>query len=337
MKTSSILLSTLCGLTLWACNNDKVVDNYTVSVAVPQSVARGTVAYMVDFDTDQTLDSTIVETDTIRFTGHCDNPAIVRVVFPSTRRMFVLEPGEITVSTDGTATGSALNDSMEAFGTKLNQIESVENDSTLAAVTALCDSVIATDSPVGYYALLQLGYYLELPQLDSLLTQHPYYADFNRVSRLRKAKQQAAKTAPGQPYIDFEVNDSTGNKVHLSDYVKPGQYTVVDFWASWCRYCIMEIPSLKKMAERYGDKGLNIVGVAVWDKPEASQQSIEKHGVDWPQILDAQSIPTDLYGVTGIPQIFIIGPDGKIVARDLQGERLTSTVDSLMKDFKLEQ
>jgi thiol-disulfide isomerase/thioredoxin len=258
---------------------------------------------------------------------------LARVEFASARRFVILEPANITIDINGTATGSSLNEAMETLANRINDLESEDTDSTRQILKTICTQTIEKNNAVGYYALLQLGYYLNLSELDDILAVHTYYADFTRIKKLRSAKVQAANTAPGHKYADFEIAESDSVTTHLSDYVKPGEYTIVDFWASWCRYCIMEIPNLKSLKETYGNRGLNIVGVAVWDERDASEKSIAKHEVDWPQILNAQSIPTDLYGVTGIPQIMLIDPEGTIVARDLQGERLKAVVDSVMTDF----
>jgi hypothetical protein len=68
------------------------------------------------------------------------------------------------------------------------------------------------------------------------------------------------------------------------------------------------------------------LGIAVWDQRDATLNAIREHGVVWPQILDAQSIPTDAYGIDGIPHIIFFGPDGTILARDLRGDALKAKV-----------
>ncbi len=334
MKTRYLLPVAIAALA-YSCNNHTPSSSYDISIAVPMGTEDGTTIYLTDYDTDTNIDSAVVVGDTLLMHGEINQPTLVRIKFPSGRRTFILEPGNISIDADGVATGTQLNDEFEEFGQRLEYLETIDNDSTIALLRDLCHKTLAKENPVGYFALIQLNYYIDLTELDSLLASYPYYSDFNRIKRNRTAKLREAQTAPGMPYADFEieVDDSITNR--LSDYIKPGHYTLVDYWASWCRYCIMEIPNLKNLAKEYGDKGLNIVGVAVWDDKTASEQSIAKHDVTWPQILNAQSIPTDLYGITGIPQIMLIGPDGTITARNLQGERLKAVVDSVMTDFAI--
>ncbi len=116
-----------------------------------------------------------------------------------------------------------------------------------------------------------------------------------------------------------------------------GKPVLVDFWASWCGPCIRETAVLKELLAEYGDKGLEVLGVAVWDKPEDTLAAIEQHQLPWQQIINAQTIPTDLYGIAGIPCIMLIAPDGTIVSRDLQDNALRQSVKALMDSLETPQ
>ena len=74
-----------------------------------------------------------------------------------------------------------------------------------------------------------------------------------------------------------------------------------------------------------------MLSVAVWDKPEATVEAAAEHGVTWNQIINAQKVPTDLYGIDGIPHILLIGPDGVILKRNLRGEDIEATVAQYVK------
>ena len=105
---------------------------------------------------------------------------------------------------------------------------------------------------------------------------------------------------------------------------------IVDFWASWCGPCRREIPNLQKIVAKHGDK-VNVVGVAVWDKPDDTHQAMKELNITWPVIEGGTNwmVPTDLYGVSGIPHILVIASD-TIVARGLQGDELAALVDRLV-------
>ncbi len=73
----------------------------------------------------------------------------------------------------------------------------------------------------------------------------------------------------------------------------------------------------------------------MWDEVPNTLAAIKSHGLDWPCILNAQTIPTDLYGISGIPCIILINPEGIIVSRDKQSQELIDAVDSAMSTFEL--
>ena len=117
----------------------------------------------------------------------------------------------------------------------------------------------------------------------------------------------------------------------LSDYVGKGKYILVDFWASWCGPCKAELPNIKNVYQKYAGPEFDILSVAVWDKKEDTIQSAKEQGIVWNQIIDAQRIPTNIYGIDGIPHIILFGPDGTIVKRDLRGDDIEAEVAKHVK------
>lgn len=128
-------------------------------------------------------------------------------------------------------------------------------------------------------------------------------------------------TAEGQPFTDFQVDG-----VKFSDFIGKGKYMLVDFWASWCGPCKAELPNIASVYEKYAGEDFDVLSVAVWDKPEDSVAAAEELGIVWNQIINGQEIPTDAYGIEGIPQIILFGPDGTILKRDLRGENIEAAV-----------
>ena len=137
-----------------------------------------------------------------------------------------------------------------------------------------------------------------------------------------------ASPKEGDKFTDFAV-EYEGKTTRFSDYVGCGQYVLVDFWASWCGPCRCEIPNLIKAYSKYKDKGLMVLGVAAWDEPEATKKAIEEDKISYPQILNSQSIGTDIYGIEGIPHIILFAPDGSILARGLRGEEIDKKLEEI--------
>jgi cytochrome c biogenesis protein CcmG/thiol:disulfide interchange protein DsbE len=121
----------------------------------------------------------------------------------------------------------------------------------------------------------------------------------------------------GRMAPDFQLQSLEGNGpgVRLSDL--RGQVVVVNFWASWCTECRVEHPTLLAAWDRYRDQGVVFVGVAFEDRLAASIKYAHDMGGDWPQLFDPGSITALAFGVFGVPETFVIAPDGRVAYKSI--------------------
>ena len=179
-------------------------------------------------------------------------------------------------------------------------------------------------------AIDNLRYLLSNDQMDSVLTTlDTALAKVKTISSLTKTVAARKRTAEGQKFTDFTINDQK-----LSDYVGKGKYILVDFWASWCGPCKAELPNIKNVYQKYAGPEFDILSIAVWDKSKDTEKAAKELGITWNQIINAQSVPTTLYGIDGIPHIILFGPDGTILKRDLRGDDIEAEVAKHVKPVK---
>ncbi len=198
-----------------------------------------------------------------------------------------------------------------------------KNKNSLSALTALIqplsrrEPLITTDKHFDLYLLL-----------DSLLMQK--YAYSSRVAMLHdfvskeKSKQEAkGLTKIGAIAPDIALKSPEGKEIKLSSL--RGKYVLLDFWASWCKPCLAENPNLVKAYKKYKDKGFEIYQVSLDRKKESWLKTIEKQKLNWIHVSDLKQwqSPTALvYNITGIPANFLLDPRGKIIAKNLRGNKL---------------
>jgi peroxiredoxin len=146
-------------------------------------------------------------------------------------------------------------------------------------------------------------------------------------TKYNKAKQMAiGKT------VDFTLPDTKGNEFKLSSL--KGKYVLVDFWASWCVPCRAENPHLLKAYNELKSKNFEIVGVSLDDKREPWLKAVEIDKLPWTQVSDVKGFQTEVavrFGITAIPQNFLIDPNGKIIAKDLRGEDVNEKIAAYIK------
>ncbi|MDD2960877.1 MAG: TlpA disulfide reductase family protein [Muribaculaceae bacterium] len=324
--------------------------NYSITATLPDKESNGKTAFLINYDTKDTIDSVKVKENIIHFRGKVESPNLVRLTLNGAPKgTFILEKGEITLNVkEKRATGTDLNDALndlnkqdqaleQEFKSKQDKLSPEELKAAISDMHKKEEKLYRDayednkHNPIGYYAFLQFTYDYSSQKLDSILEDAPSsLKEMKRIIAWVKSAKTKEMSAEGSKFIDFTIKSEDGMETRLSDFVGKGDYVLVDFWASWCGPCVKELSVIKEIYNKYNDQGLQILGVAVWDEPERTRESITMNNIIWPQIINAQSIPTEAYGITGIPHIIIFSPDGTILSRGLQGESLKAKVDEIM-------
>lgn len=251
-----------------------------------------------------------------------------------------------------TITGTPNNDAMNAFNLARQPLdqersdivkkmtEARKNKDTLSTNTLSKDySAIAKktdnlrDEFIKKYNKLVFAAYLVEPlangysttakQIDSLIKILDPSLKSLYIEKMKERYTILIALEPGKQAPEIELPDKDGNMIKLSSL--KGKYVFIDFWASWCGPCRAEIPTLVKIYDKYKSKGFEIFGVSIDSKREDWQKAVNDLKMTWPQVIDLNAWNgnvTKSYAIVGIPTTMLLDKDGKIIARNLRGEKI---------------
>jgi len=295
------------------------------------STADGKEVWLVDVSAKDTLAMATVQNGRFSFEGKVNEPCYVYVGNGKERVHLILEPGTVTVNLDErVSSGLPMMDAYNAFHKRFYGYKRDQREEK----AALADSVIHAhpDDLIGALVLDDLAL-VDAPRFLAC------YADvsekvrgFYLVQKDYAAISVQERTAPGQPFTDYTIpgGNPDGSDVKLSDYVGRGKFILLDHWASWCGPCKAEMPYIKKTWKAFHGDRFDVVSIAVSDKREDTDRALSTLDMPWHQILDAQRIPLELYGVNAIPHLILFAPDGTILKRGLRGEQIYAAVEEAL-------
>ena len=136
----------------------------------------------------------------------------------------------------------------------------------------------------------------------------------------------------GKKAIDFNVKDLNGNDLSLEQY--RGNVILLDFWAVWCGPCIVEMPNVKQVYEKYKDENFQIIGISLDQSRDKLVGYLEKEGITWPQFFDGngwQNQVAKMYGISAIPHMYLIDGEGVVRKSDVRGPALEPAVAELVR------
>lgn len=251
----------------------------------------------------------------------------------------VLEGGAINVGFDANGRfyrkGTPMNDALQSFfdmasSQKINEVQ----------LEKLLRSNIK--NPVGAYILPRVMSVFDVEVLKKLAAEVP--AEY-RTKEFNEAVEQietnveymkiAEQTAVGKSYVNFELPDINGNKVLFSTIVNSHNYTLLDFWASWCAPCRMEMPRVKSIYEKFFSKGVAVVSLSLDSSVADWKTGVSQLGMTWTQLCDPRAGSTEVagaYGIRTIPHFVLIDNSGKIILRTSLPEEVEALLEVLTKN-----
>lgn len=341
MKTLFCLFATLTTFVVASCAENKTgketkaaeeVGNTVINIDLGSDITQVRIATIAGFDQMYLLEEgkLVVEIPTDKASY-----GLIMDASGTYGTYFIPDGTEINISLDQndikmTSSPEGLNTAYVDYSMKLLDLTSAEEISSLTAQVIKQNP----DNGLGLLLMMNVASYTCTPEtlselIDALQSPIRENEDIIAIENSLKSKTE---TAEGKKFVDFTVEHVYGydrsvdpqplkREVKFSDYVGKGTYVLVDFWSPWCGPCRREIPNIQKVYNEYKDKGLEVLSIAVWEREPQSHtiETAAELGMDWLHINNAGKVPTEIYGIDGIPHLMLIGPDGTILKRGFHG------------------
>jgi len=219
---------------------------------------------------------------------------------------------------------------MEELSLAIDSIENLRKESVYLPFL----KTEGRNSAVAIHALsMYAGYAIQASVIEPLFGNlSAEVRDLPSALAFQKRIEKAKKTDIGQIAMPFSQKDTSGEEVPLSSF--RGQYVLIDFWASWCGPCRQENPNLVDAFRKYREKGFTVLGVSL-DQPNAREKwlkAIYEDQLTWTHVSDLKYWNNEVavqYGIQAIPQNFLLDKEGRIISKNLRGEKLQTTLQQL--------
>jgi thiol-disulfide isomerase/thioredoxin len=148
--------------------------------------------------------------------------------------------------------------------------------------------------------------------------------------RQKRAQERKNGIPEGEMAPDFTLKNDKGHDVALSSL--RGKYIVLDFWGTWCGWCIKGVPAMKEMYKKYSDR-LEIVGIACGDTEDVWKECIAKNGMNWTNLINNDNVNVPkMYSIKGFPTKIILDEKGRVLKTVIgESAEFYTYIDSLMK------
>lgn len=334
-------------------------SGYKINGTVNDTTLNGATVYLVNINSKdmQPIDSAVINNSSFSFasTEALAEPEVMSVHAGNSGAGLILENGKevnVVLGQPGTAgDNGGLNDKfanlMESSAAKARAMQETyaammqggaAPDSIQRTMEAMQNDIVNLydqtakdnkDNILGAYIFaMTVTDYTDIKKLEADASNFKYAYKFaTHIDEHKKSLESSSATSEGKMFIDFDGKNIDGTPAKLSDYVGKGKFVLVDFWASWCGPCRREIPNLVELQNTYGGDKFMVLGVNVWDKEPEFKKALENEKINYAQLYASDNNDaTTIYGIKGIPQIILFGPDGTILKRDLRGEQMKKFV-----------
>jgi peroxiredoxin len=363
-----ILITLLVAITFFACNKP---TTYTIigTVDIPEMEGSQVFLYMRINDVRTKIDSATIVDGMYTLTGTVENPGLGDILIGDGIQaegqyafwaMLIVEKGDISIITNNErvsrVSGTKNNELFQTFQntqntfhkeqgelwTARNEAQQAENKELLKLLKDEFEEAYSKwntfvtefirdniNNVVGRSLLRAEASYLTIEQMKETISKATLKTP--ELVRFTERIQILEKTAIGQPFTDFRLQDLDGNEVALSDFAGKGKYVMIDFTATWCGPCIHGKPAMKKTYNQFKDNGFEIVSVWFDNDREAWANSAKE--LPWHHMSDLKGWDSEagkLYAVRGIPHSVLIDQNGLIIEIDLQGDNLNKKLAELM-------
>ncbi|HIX53601.1 MAG TPA: AhpC/TSA family protein [Candidatus Sphingobacterium stercoripullorum] len=312
-------------------------------------------------DNKQVVDTVEIKDEKFLWAATINGPEKTYLMFPTRYLELYIEPGNIHVVGHADSlhkmkvTGSSIQDEVTAFQETLidlekrqsplyqkygkvgkeEQLEIERELSEIGQIRLKRTKEYIRTHPKNIYSLMMvedraaMGSYEEVQPLFNLID--PSIKETSLGNKVSERLKVLKRSVIGEKMYSFSMNNQNGENVNFDDFL--GKYILVEFWASWCGPCRAENPNVLKAYNTFKDKGFTVIGISLDDNEQKWKQAIEEDSMPWTQVSTLDGFENEVssyYGIRGIPSSFLVDPQGKIVARNLRGERLHETLNDLL-------
>lgn len=288
---------------------------------------------------------------------------------PTKGQQFILEPGELTITMDQnrqfTVAGGHFNDAVinswklsdeyvkaqetrarlrvtpeeeteEQYRARMDELSALSTQLIELEVSGLSTLASSHEEPEVRKLALQVSwligdwYWEALVALAEDLPNDEWVKakSVDAIDRIAKESAQS-KIAVGTEILDFTAEYLSGDTVSLNELQQEKSLVLLEFWASWCGPCRVEIPHMKEAYERFKDKGFEIVSFTIDDSKDDWELASEEEELPWPNLgMGQEAEAATKYSVTGVPANYLFDArTGMIIALNLRGHKLDEVLE----------